>query len=664
MYMIVKKPKGGSTRVLLFSVLIVCAFLINVQQTKAAWYESASGQLNWGDVAYSADGTVLYAADMGEGSGSLYKSINDGDNWTTLSGAGSQQWSAISTSADGSDVVATDGTSGYIWISHNTGSTWATTTAASSTAKNWTDVDISRDGNHIAAVESTANGIHVYYSHDSGDTWSTGNTNGGGVWQAVAISDDGDTIVAAAQSGGYISVSTDGGDTWNDGRGPTLTHWQGIEMTGNGENVVALGGYHAIYVSDNSGSNWYSTGFGASLNWRDIMGGNDGFYVAVPAAGYVYASVGGYTWNIAEGSPYGYWRAISAADDFSRVAVAQSGDNITIYSDEEDLPDLGIQIVSPEEEDTVSGIVTIEPQIASTTVPYTIGSVEFYVDDEVYYTATTTPFTADWDTLDESEGEHSLFAVLHDTEDNAATSTTITVTVDNPPAPVLIEVQSIPSRVTVANARYKFSVENEDSYEDLDYQFTVLEGGDDSEVETHVDAENHEVFFVGLRTGETYSTSFNVVYAEGHQSNSLDVGPFTVISSGSSGGGGGGRVASVTIPEDQNLIEKLRAQLAALIVQLRTLTTGAGTTTTAIRDLELNMEGTDVAQLQQILISQNIGAKAQALAKVGATGFFGSYTVDALVEYQQAKGIAPAIGYFGATTRAQMKAAGITGLWW
>jgi hypothetical protein len=93
--------------------------------------------------------------------------------------------------------------------------------------------------------------------------------------------------------------------------------------------------------------------------------------------------------------------------------------------------------------------------------------------------------------------------------------------------------------------------------------------------------------------------------------------------------------------------------------------TGASESSIAtVRDLTLTFTGDDVKQLQQILIAKNTGPKAVALAGVGATGYFGAYTRDALAEYQQVNGIAPAIGYFGPRTRAQMKTAGILGLWW
>jgi peptidoglycan hydrolase-like protein with peptidoglycan-binding domain len=66
--------------------------------------------------------------------------------------------------------------------------------------------------------------------------------------------------------------------------------------------------------------------------------------------------------------------------------------------------------------------------------------------------------------------------------------------------------------------------------------------------------------------------------------------------------------------------------------------------------------------LQTLLIEQAKGLDAQELGRVGATGYFGSYTQKALSEYQRLSGILPSAGYFGPITRAQMTGAGVG--WW
>ena len=74
------------------------------------------------------------------------------------------------------------------------------------------------------------------------------------------------------------------------------------------------------------------------------------------------------------------------------------------------------------------------------------------------------------------------------------------------------------------------------------------------------------------------------------------------------------------------------------------------------RDLRLGTSGTDVAMLQRFLISNRAGAGAHALAAAGATGYFGTLTQNAAIEFQKRMGITPSLGYIGPKTRARMYA--------
>lgn len=63
----------------------------------------------------------------------------------------------------------------------------------------------------------------------------------------------------------------------------------------------------------------------------------------------------------------------------------------------------------------------------------------------------------------------------------------------------------------------------------------------------------------------------------------------------------------------------------------------------------------DVSALQHFLIMENKGTAALALAKVGATSYFGVLTRAALAEYQANVGISPSLGNFGPITRAYIR---------
>jgi hypothetical protein len=144
-----------------------------------------------------------------------------------------------------------------------------------------------------------------------------------------------------------------------------------------------------------------------------------------------------------------------------------------------------------------------------------------------------------------------------------------------------------------------------------------------------------------------------------------------------SGGGGGGsssrRTSTASDDEDEeegtsdevttleDLIATLRELLQELLAQGGTLPSGAVQYLNGAlpapgyaRDLTEGDRGSDVTQLQLYLIARNIGPAAQALAVVGATGYFGPLTQAALAEFQASVGIVPSVGYFGPITRAHI----------
>ncbi len=88
------------------------------------------------------------------------------------------------------------------------------------------------------------------------------------------------------------------------------------------------------------------------------------------------------------------------------------------------------------------------------------------------------------------------------------------------------------------------------------------------------------------------------------------------------------------------------------------ITPATSTAPQVTRDLRSGMTGDDVKALQALLIAQGFAIPN------GATGTFGPQTAAALSAYQKKNSIIPATGAFGPKTRAQMKASGLTGLWW
>jgi hypothetical protein len=117
---------------------------------------------------------------------------------------------------------------------------------------------------------------------------------------------------------------------------------------------------------------------------------------------------------------------------------------------------------------------------------------------------------------------------------------------------------------------------------------------------------------------------------------------------------GTGYVYTTSLTEFKNLFDAQCEPDTSSVAAELTNTQTASLSTTG-RDLEFGMSGDGVKALQQALIAKDTGAAAQALAKNGATGYFGQLTKAALIEFQKSVGITPAVGYYGAITKSFLK---------
>ncbi len=78
------------------------------------------------------------------------------------------------------------------------------------------------------------------------------------------------------------------------------------------------------------------------------------------------------------------------------------------------------------------------------------------------------------------------------------------------------------------------------------------------------------------------------------------------------------------------------------------------------RNLSMRMRGADVANLQDFLVARNTGPAAQVLARTPRTQYFGALTRNALIEFQKANTINPALGNFGMRTRSFVDTVSVT----
>lgn len=113
-------------------------------------------------------------------------------------------------------------------------------------------------------------------------------------------------------------------------------------------------------------------------------------------------------------------------------------------------------------------------------------------------------------------------------------------------------------------------------------------------------------------------------------------------------------VGSTVAPAQAATVEELQAMIAQLTAQLAALMGGSTSTGgyTFTKDLTIGSTGSDVVELQKVLVS-----KGHLVMPAGvAMGYFGTLTKNAVAAWQAASGIAPAAGYFGPLSRSKMNA--------
>lgn len=103
-----------------------------------------------------------------------------------------------------------------------------------------------------------------------------------------------------------------------------------------------------------------------------------------------------------------------------------------------------------------------------------------------------------------------------------------------------------------------------------------------------------------------------------------------------------------------NKFHRCTDYIPKVVVSGATSTTpNAGSAYTFARNLTLNMTGADVRELQKYLNAQGFTIAATGAGSPGnETDYFGPATLTALIRFQKSHGIEPAVGYFGAITRA------------
>ena len=324
---------------------------------------------------------------------------------------------------------------------------------------------------------------------------------------------------------------------------------------------------------------------------------------------------------------------------------------------------------------------------ATATSTVGISSVQFLLDGSNLGSAvTSSPYQVLWNTASSTDGSHTLTASTTDSFGDSATSSPITVTVENAP-PVLSNgapsgslpygtTQVTLSLTTDVSSTCKYGTSPGILYSSLPNLFTTTGGTSQSTQVSGLVSPSADTYYVRCENslGVDDQSDYLITF-------SID-GPTISVASG---GGGTGYAppppsessstiqSTSTIPTESTsspnaellslctTLQGLEAKLSLPQTPVSSCLQGIMTTPTTpasfsfSRNLHLWDQGPDVTALQTFLISEASGPAAAKLQAHGTSQVFGLLTYNALREFQASVGIR-ATGYFGPLTRAYITA--------
>lgn len=228
-----------------------------------------------------------------------------------------------------------------------------------------------------------------------------------------------------------------------------------------------------------------------------------------------------------------------------------------------------------------------------------------------------------------TEGLYDLIMVYQDLAGNPAAGDTV-ADIQFVDEPILTTVEQIPSEVTEDDAVYVFQTS-----EACDPLAEIISASIPGSYETHIEgtesADTDAIAYIsGLKVGGTYSVSFACLDDDYHgvESNTLTIGPFTVLANKGSSGGRSKKW------RNEHPIVSVPVEVAA------PQSTGAALTLDIHRTLKFTMTGEDVRLLQKRLNSLGFTIATTGPGSAGNESIvFGPKTLAVVKAFQKARGL-------------------------
>ncbi len=527
--------------------------------------------------------------------------------WTEQQDVGNRFWTSVAMTPDGQKIVATAQNT-KIYISNDAGLVWSSAND-SPTLSGWNGITLSDDGSKIAA---SAQSDFIYISTNGGGNWLESSGSGGGIntWAGIAGSSDGQYYVASVQSPQAITISTDGGDNWVEATSLAQKDWYGIDCSSDCSTIVVAGFDDYIYVSHDRGATWEEMTSIGDRFWQTVSVSADGQkiiamynYEGSGFGGAYISNDGGDTWSEVTTLGNDYWRDSEMSDDGNHIIVGGDTGGVYIshnggvtWIEQTGLPAGQKNGVDISNDGTIAAAVDYEGYVHTGLLVLPAKSVIDNVSADPSETTSTITWTTDIGA--DSQVEYGLTSTYTSSSTRSFSTTTS---------------HSVSLTGLTAGTTYNYRVISRDEY------------GQTS-----------------TSTNRTFSTSGGAPVV-------------TPVTTSSGGGVTYYSVPTLTPAEIQKIFGTQPGFSATPLLATQSSVTQSSATSSSYvftRNLRLGSVGIDVKELQKFLNRSGFTIAASGAGSPGyETTLFGPATRRALIRYQQANKITPAVGFFGSVTR-------------
>ena len=641
-----------------------CGYIYISSNSGVDWTRTTTPYISWRAVASSSDGNKLIASTDGEGT---YTSSNGGTTWTQ-----STTRSGNISSSSGGDKLVISVYSGYIYTSSDSGATWIERTGAG--IHPWRSVKYSSSGTKIIVADASVDGTsgHVYVSSDDGLSWVVQDSIGSSGFSSVELSSDGSKLMTTSNSSPYplytygVVLDTTA-PTTTDNTNSTI-HNSSVVITLTCNDGNGSGCQKTYYTTDGS------TPTNSSSSETTIILSNEGMYTIK------YFSIDNSNNSEIVKTSSNTVVIDKTAPDISEVTsrtLTNSSTTITWTTDEASSSwvDYGLTnnyglLTTEINTDTMvtSHSVPFSDLESCTTYYYRVNSKDSATNESIgdMYSFTTLGCTAAASILDSSSEKMTIEAGGTLTlEDGNLNGLTLDVPISFADADAtfqahqldkdtVIESISTPTNYLATNGYiYELKALTDDSTVvsvfdnpltiSLNYNTDDIFGLDESSLKIY------------SWDGSTWSLLSNCLVNIGTNTITCDTSHFStfglfglpsvVASISTYTRRGGSMPLALLNQQKQNIVPtttiEQNVQITKIIFK---------------KDLKYGQVSSDVKLLQQYLNNNGFTvAKTGVGSKGKENNRFGPATKAALIKFQKAKGIKPAVGYFGPVTREYIK---------